>query len=81
LNPVRAGMHHDPDDWPWSSHRAYLGHQLAPPFLADDELLAMFAVDPRAARAAYSHYVSEGRGQRQPPWERALQAPRARVAR
>ena len=37
-NPVAAGLVQQPQDWPWSSCRAHLGLQVAPPWLAVDEL-------------------------------------------
>ena len=42
-NPVAAGLARDPADWRWSSHRAALGEEDGPPWLATrrlDELLA-----------------------------------------
>ncbi len=33
LNPVRAGLCADPADWPWSSFRALVGLECAPPYL------------------------------------------------
>ena len=31
-NPVRAGMCHQPDDWPWSSYQAMAGQAMPPPW-------------------------------------------------
>ena len=39
LNPVRVGMASDAADYPWSSHRAYLGRELLP-WLDSDFVLA-----------------------------------------
>jgi REP element-mobilizing transposase RayT len=33
LNPVRAGMVRWESEWPWSSHRAHLGHETPPSWL------------------------------------------------
>jgi putative transposase len=41
-NPVRAGLCRAPGDWPWSSHRATLGHVRLPSFLAAERLLGLF---------------------------------------
>jgi putative transposase len=41
-NPVRAGLCRAPGDWPWSSHRATLGHVRLPSFLAAERLLRLF---------------------------------------
>jgi REP element-mobilizing transposase RayT len=71
LNPVRAGLCDSAERWPWSSYLASAGNTLAPAFLADAELVSLFSNDPARARAAYSRFVSEGHGQRQPPWEGA----------
>ena len=57
-NPVRAGICRAPGDWPWSSHRATLGHVRLPPFLAAERLVRLFGgqaeyrefVDPAARR-------------------------------
>jgi putative transposase len=70
LNPVRAGLRDEPADWPWSSYRACAGLEHAPAFLAAGELLTFFGRDPARARRAYRSYVQEGRGQRQPPWQK-----------
>ena len=37
-NPVAAGLVGQPENWPWSSCRAHLGLEPAPPWLAADEL-------------------------------------------
>jgi putative transposase len=68
LNPVRAGLCADAESWIWSSYRACAGLELAASFLATGELLELFGRSPAAAQAAYRGYVSEGHGQRQPPW-------------
>jgi hypothetical protein len=68
LNPVRAELCPDPESWGWSSYRSCAGLELAPGFLATGELLELFANRPAMAQDAYRRYVSDGRGQRQPPW-------------
>jgi REP element-mobilizing transposase RayT len=60
LNPVRAQLCARPEDWPWSSYRACAGLDLAPPFLATDELLGLFGKHPAQARRAYRRFVREG---------------------
>jgi REP element-mobilizing transposase RayT len=42
LNPVRAGIVRAPEEWVWSSARAYLGIGHAPDWLITHEMLAMF---------------------------------------
>ncbi len=41
LNPVRAGMVANPEEYPWSGHRAYLGLEKLP-WLTTDWTLAQF---------------------------------------
>jgi putative transposase len=60
LNPIRAQICTRPEDWPWSSYRACAGLQLAPRFLAVDELLALFGRHPREARRSYAVFVAKG---------------------
>lgn len=58
LNPVRAGLCHEPADWRWSSYRPTIG--LEPPgSLAVDRLLAYFADSRVAARERYRVHVEE----------------------
>jgi len=58
LNPVKAGLVSDPADYPWSSHRYYLGGD-APSWLQTDWILAMFGHRRIAARAAYRRFVGD----------------------
>jgi len=54
LNPVAAGLTHDPGGYPWSSHRLY--RQGTPPeWLARDEVLAAFPELP-----AFEQFVAAG---------------------
>jgi len=69
LNPVRAGLVHAVDEWPWSSYGAHVGTQIAPRWLATDavhgHLLGrdvMNDVDRRTARQLYAGTVMAGRG-------------------
>ena len=55
LNPVRAGLCHSPDEWPWSSYAATAGQRAAPWFLDADEFLT-----PLGSVAAYIQWVGEG---------------------
>jgi REP-associated tyrosine transposase len=54
-NPVAAGLCRTAGDWPWSSHRATLGHVAEPPCLAAESLLRLFG-----GRSAYREYVDPG---------------------
>jgi len=66
LNPIRVGLEPELGVWRWSSYRATIGDDLAPPFLAVGALLGRFGGSPAEARRAYVRHVSEGRVQRQP---------------
>lgn len=52
LNPVRAGIVQDPAQYPWSSHRAYLGAD-AIAWLTMDLVRPMLGSTPIAARNSY----------------------------
>jgi REP-associated tyrosine transposase len=71
LNPVRAGLRTNAEDWRWSSYGACMGVAHAPAFLAVGEFLRLFAGDPDIARRAYKNFVSNGHGEWQPPWLKA----------
>jgi putative transposase len=55
LNPVRAGLCTHPAHWYWSSYGATVGLVPQPPFLACDEITALFGHD----RDAYAAFVEE----------------------
>jgi putative transposase len=59
LNPVRAGLVDSPEDYPWSSHRVYLGidksEVIDPSFV-----LKQFSGGLSAARRSYESFVMEG---------------------
>lgn len=59
LNPVRGGLCRTPEEWPWSSYRATAGTEKAPPFLAEDMVLAPFGTDPVTARKRYREFVAQ----------------------
>ena len=59
LNPVRASMVTDPADYPWSSHRAYLGLESIP-WLHTDWVLGQFARRLTTCRKRYAAFVAEG---------------------
>lgn len=67
LNPVRAHMVTSPDDYPWSSHHAYLG-QRDEVWVTTDFALALFHPDRQLAIAAYRRFVQEGTGQQVSPF-------------
>jgi REP element-mobilizing transposase RayT len=57
LNPVRAKMVDQPEQYPYSGHRSYLGLELAP--LVDvDPVLRHFGAKREQARTAYREFVN-----------------------
>jgi hypothetical protein len=62
LNPVRAGMVKDPEEYPWSGHRAYLGKESLP-WLTTDRMLEQFGKSLAKARAGYRTFVLDGLGE------------------
>lgn len=55
LNPVRASLVQNPEDWTWSSYRAHCGLTEVPRFLAVDSVLSQFATRDR--RLAQDRFV------------------------
>lgn len=60
-NPVRAGLVERAADSDWSSHRAYLGLEEAPPWLAVGALLGEDDEERVLARRELASFVDEGR--------------------
>lgn len=60
LNPVRAGICADPDEWPWSSFAATAGLAAAPAFLDVERVLARFSESENEARRLYAEFVRAG---------------------
>jgi hypothetical protein len=60
-NPVRAALVERAAQCPWSSHRAYLGLDEPPPWLALDALLGPQGPQRPAARDEFAAFVDEGR--------------------
>jgi len=58
LNPVDAGLAWCPEDWPYSSFRAYLGDLRAPAFVVTEALLGRFGTI--GARHRHRAYVYAG---------------------
>jgi len=66
LNPVRAGICEQAEDYRWSSYRAMMGKSVIQPSLKTEYLLNQFHHDKVAARQMYAQFVAEGIQQR--PW-------------
>lgn len=62
LNPVRAGMVKAPEDYPWSSHLAYLGKE-ALPWLTTEWALAQFGKSVGMSCSRYEKFVLDGLGE------------------
>ncbi len=60
LNPVKAKIVNDPSDYPWSSHRAFLGVESIS-WLTTDFGLSLFCGDLVQARIAYKRFIVEAR--------------------
>ncbi|MEM8500941.1 MAG: transposase [Pseudomonadota bacterium] len=74
LNPVRAGMVHAAEEWPWSSYRATVGLCAAESCLTRDTTLARFSDRRDKAQSAYTRFVAAGL--RQPSPMKALKKTR-----
>lgn len=68
LNPVRASMVTNAQDWLWSSFRATVGLTQTPAFLTTDWLLSAFGEERREARMRFERFVVAGIG-RSSPWQ------------
>jgi REP element-mobilizing transposase RayT len=60
LNPVRLGLVKKPENYAWSSHRAYLGLEVLR-WLETDWVLSQFAKRPKTCRKRYAAFVSAGK--------------------
>lgn len=58
LNPVRAHMTDQPEGYPWSSHRAYLGKENLS-WLETNYILSQFSPNEKKARAKFAAFVGE----------------------
>lgn len=59
LNPVRAGIVSQPEDYPWSGHLAYLGKEELH-WLTTEWILSQFSADILQARKGYYEFVLAG---------------------
>jgi REP element-mobilizing transposase RayT len=68
LNPVRAGMVRTADDYPWSSHHAYVDASVIP-WLTTDFALRRFHSEREPAIAAYRRFIGGGDPESRSPLE------------
>lgn len=69
LNPVRAGITEDCENWVWSSYRGMCGLEHPAAFLTTDWVLSMFAKDRKKAVRQLIEFVADG-VQAEAPWRR-----------
>lgn len=62
LNPVRAKLVSDPENWPWSSYRLTIGEATPPAWLDTSFTLKKFGDDGAGAVLAYRQFVLDGVG-------------------
>jgi len=62
LNPVRAGMVNQAEDWRWSSYLATQGKVKKPVWLETDWILGQFSSNRETAITLYNNFVREGVG-------------------
>ncbi len=63
LNPVRARIVTDPEQWKWGSYRATAGFEKPAPCLTTDWILSQFGNRRDKATAGYRKFVNEGIGE------------------
>ena len=61
LNPVRAGLVKQPEDYQWSGHNCYLCNEILS-WLTTDWVPGQFGEDTATARHAFAKFVHEGIG-------------------
>ncbi len=66
LNPVRARISERPEEYPWSSHQAYLGLVYAP-WLTTEFVLFQFSNREARARDAFRQFVASRSGESHRP--------------
>jgi hypothetical protein len=59
LNPVRAGLVEVPEDYAWSSYRAYVGLKRKPSWLESGLILSYFSAEEQVAQGKYRGFVRE----------------------
>ena len=63
LNPVRAGVVENPEEYPWSSYRGFIGRGKKEEWVEYSGILSEFGRDQTRARRGYRKYVEEGLSQ------------------
>jgi putative transposase len=60
LNPIRAGIIENPQEWKWSNYLSTTGAQSPPECLTVDWVLGQFHRNKKRAQEAYKRFVMEG---------------------
>ncbi|MBS3919557.1 MAG: hypothetical protein KG012_11810 [Deltaproteobacteria bacterium] len=60
LNPVRAGIVKEPEDYLWGGHRAYLGREVIP-WLTTDWVFSQFSKKESSAQKFNGRFIQEGK--------------------
>jgi REP element-mobilizing transposase RayT len=60
LNPVRAGLTNDPQEWRWSSFRSLAGYEKPHPCLTREWVIGQFSLDIKEAEKRYVEFVKDG---------------------
>jgi putative transposase len=68
LNPVRAKIVKQPEDWKWSSYLPTIGVTKPPEYLTTDWILGQFSRARKRAQEFYKHFVLEGIT-KEAPWK------------
>mgnify|MGYP005837588869 CR=1 FL=1 len=68
LNPVRANIVKNPQDWKWSSYRSTTGKVKPPKWFTPDWILAQFSKRKRRAEMLYHQFIMEG-VTKETPWK------------
>lgn len=66
LNPVRAGIIHDPLEWKWSSYSLMLKESEKMPSLCNTWILEQFSENKMVAKKLYKKFVLEGISKKSP---------------
>ncbi len=62
LNPIRARVVKNLEEYPWSSHRCYVGRVRNEGIVDTEQVLKMFSEDRGRARRLYREYMGQGEG-------------------
>jgi putative transposase len=62
LNPVKARLVEEVEEWPWSSYPAIIGKNQKPDFLTTDWILEQFGRNTKESINAYKTFIISGKG-------------------